>query len=523
MIHPKFPHRLLYVLFICLIAFGLSMGKSLMSIGVIAISVNCILEGNFKEKWQLVKERKFLALFFLLFFFTHLIWGGFSDNFAEVLDDLRRKLPFLALPLTIGTSKKLEKNELYSIFGAFLLGLLISSGIGFLKFFNNSYDDYRDLSVFISHIRLGLFLGLGIGLCAYIFSTSKSKARYLLIILVIYFLLFIRVLGSGTGYISGGFVIVLSLIYIAKSSKRRWVYYSAIVSVALGTISVGAYTYNEYRSSTTARDGVFDEPPVYTAKMNLYVHHPEIEIFENGYPVFMYYCPIELKESWNTRSLIPIDSLDNKGQIIHGTVMRYMTSLGLHKDAEGVAKLSDEDIQNIENGITTTVLPKSGFSARVQEIILEYIMFKNNLNPNGHSMVQRLYYLKAGLHIAKSNPIIGVTVGNEEIAYQNYYESVNSPLSKEHRLRAHNQFLSFLVCFGILGSLLLLISVIYPVIKTPINFLSIIFIVLIFVGFFSDDMLNRQAGVTFVALYYSLIYLSGTNLKRDNFITNSIN
>lgn len=493
-----------------------------MSIGVIAISANWLLEGKFKEKWELLKERKFLTAIFLSFFFIHLFWGVFSDNFPEILDDLRRKLPFLALPITIGTSKKLNTKELQAILGFFLLGLIISSGIGFYKFTTGDYENYRDLSIFVSHIRFGLFLGMGVGVCAYLFVVTPQHVRFLYLLLALYFLLFIRILGSGTGYLSGAAAVVFALIYIAKSSSSKWVYLSSIIVFFAGIAGAGLYTFLEYQALTTPREGVYENPPVYTAQMNLYEHYPEIEIYENGYPVYMNYCPYELKPAWNERSSIPLDSLDKKGQLIQGTVIRYMTSLGLKKDAEGVAQLTMDDIENIENGMNSIAPPKSGFSARLQETLLEYIMFKNNMNPNGHSLVQRLYYLDAGWNITKNNLLIGTTVGDEESAYQAYYNAVDSPLNEDHRLRAHNQFLSFLVAFGIFGSLCLMLSFWYPIVKSPITFLGILFIVITVIGFLSDDMLNRQAGVTFVALFYCLIYLSGTSLKRDDVVPHSI-
>lgn len=523
MIHPKFPHRLLYVLFISLIAFGLSMGKSLMSIGVIAISANWILEGDFKQKWATLKERNYLPLIFLSFFIIHLFWGVFSDNFSEILDDLRRKLPFLALPITMGTSKKLERKELMAILTSFLLGLAVSSGIGFYRYFTGDYEDYRDLSRFVSHIRLGLFLGMGIGVSTYLFTITKRVYRFVYIIFILYSLLFIRILESGTGYFAGGIALVLSLIYLAKTINKKWIYVSSISLIGLGTIIVITIGTLEFKSLTTPREGVYDNPPKYTSQMNLYVHHPEIKIFENGYPVYMNYCPMELEQTWNSRSAIPIDSLDQKGQMILGTLMRYMTSKGLVKDAEGVAQLSDEDIQKVESGVSSIVPPKTGFSARFEEIVLEYLMFQSNMNPNGHSLVQRLFYLEAGWNIASNNMWIGVTKGDEEKAYLDYYESVNSPLNEEHRLRAHNQFLSFYVCFGLIGLVLILFSIIYPITKTPLNFLSVLFITLSVIGFLSDDMLNRQAGVTYFALFYCLIYLSGTLLKRNDIIPHSIN
>lgn len=522
MIHPKFPHRLLYVLFICLIAFGLSMGKSLMSIGVIAISANWLLEGKFKLKWETMKERNFLPLIFLLFFVVHLIWGIFSDDMANALSDIKRKLPFLALPIVIGTSSKLKRKELISIFLCFLTGLIISSGIGFLRYFNGDYEDYRDLSRFISHIRLGLFLGMGIGVAFYLYTLTKKAFRYLYLLLIIYFLLFVRILESGTGYFASGIAIILSLIYIAKTINKKWVYISSISIIGLGILAVSTKAFIEFHTLTTPKEGVLDNLPEYTAQHNPYDHYLEVELYENGYPVYSNYCQKELDSAWNSRSDIPIDSLDLKGQPIHGTIMRYMTSKGLMKDAEGVAQLTEMDIDNIKNGISSVNPPKYGFSARFQEIVLEYQMFKSNMNPNDHSLVQRLYYLEAGWNIALENFWLGTTKGDDDIAYQEYYNRTDSPLHTENRLRAHNQLLSFWVCFGLIGLLLILFSIIYPITKTSINFLSILFLVITFIGFLSDDMLDRQAGVTFFALFYCLLYLSGASLKRNEIIPHTI-
>lgn len=493
-----------------------------MSIGVIAISANWLLEGKFSEKWHRIKDRNNLVLIFLIFIVTHLVWILFSNSFDEGLDDLRRKLPFLALPIVIGTSEKLKPKEFIYVLWMFLLGLIISSGVGFYKFFTENYENYRDLSIFVSHIRLGLFLALGIGISSYLFTITSSAYRFFYILPVLYFLAFIKVLGSGTGYFAGGLALILSLLYIAKVSDKKWAYITSLSIIGLVCILVFSKIFLEYKSLTTPRDGVFNNPPKYTAHKNLYIHHPEIDIYENGYPVYMNYCPVELEESWNQRSSIPIDSLDEKGQLIQGTIIRYMTSKNLKKDAEGISQLTEEDITKIESGISSILPEKSGFEARFQETILEYLMYKNDMNPNGHSLVQRLYYLDAGWHIASQHLIFGVTKGDEENAYLNYYNKVDSPLNPEHRLRAHNQLLSFLVCFGIFGALLIFGSLIYPIIKQPVSFLSLLFITITLIGFFSDDMLNRQAGVTYFALFYCLIYLSGTPLNRNNVITNTI-
>ena len=65
-----------------------------------------------------------------------------------------------------------------------------------------------------------------------------------------------------------------------------------------------------------------------------------------------------------------------------------------------------------------------------------------------------------------------------------------------------NQFLSFFIVYGLVGFLLWLFTVGYPIFVNdkpqPIYW---IFLVIILIGFISDDMLERQAGV---AIYITL-------------------
>lgn len=523
MIHPKFPHRFIFILSLCLVAFGLSTGKALMSIGMIALSANWLLEADFKSKWQLLRERKFLPLFFLLYFFTQLIWLSFDPDPSSAGHYLKMSLPFLAFPIVLGT-KKIEKKEFYSILSCFLGGLLLSASVGFIKYFQGNFNDYRDLSVFISHIRLGLFLALGLGVIVYLWVKLKTNYRHLLVIPYIYLLIFVRILESGTGYLATGLVLFISLIYIIIKLKSRII---AITASVLFLLTVGFATYRisqEYKELTTPQAGVYDNLPVYTAQGNLYEHHPEITILENGYPVYLNYCPFELRKTWAQKSSIPLDSMDHKGQLLQGTLVRYLTSKGSKKDAEAVLALNDLEVEQIENGIASIVPPDNGWSGRVNEIFSEYIYFKNGMNPNGHSITQRFYYYQAGLSIWKNHFFFGTGKGVEMASYQDFYQFSKSELDMEHRLKAHNQMLSFLVSYGLIGSLLILFSFTLPIIGRKFNVLGWMFLAILLLGFLSDDILDRQAGVSFVSLFYCLLFIgTSSDSKRDDLVSHTIN
>ena len=94
------------------------------------------------------------------------------------------------------------------------------------------------------------------------------------------------------------------------------------------------------------------EVPKFTANGNPYYNDPDSRLIENGNLIYADICEKELYSSWSLRSKMNLSKTDEKGQSLLHTLIRYLSSKGLRKDAEGVAALSDEDIINIENGKT---------------------------------------------------------------------------------------------------------------------------------------------------------------------------
>jgi hypothetical protein len=84
-----------------------------------------------------------------------------------------------------------------------------------------------------------------------------------------------------------------------------------------------------------------------SAEGNVYYHKPGIVSPETGKPIHIFISYVELKREWEKASEIPFDGLDIKGQQIKSTVIRYMASKDLKKDAVGFSKLSKKDIESI--------------------------------------------------------------------------------------------------------------------------------------------------------------------------------
>ncbi|MFT7156687.1 MAG: hypothetical protein ACI8Q1_001702 [Parvicella sp.] len=499
----KIPFRILYVFFLSVLAFGLSTGEILMSIPSIALAAVWLLERNFKVKWNRIVELKYAPLAFLLIYLVHILWLIGTQSIYEGLNDLVLKLPLLCFPLVIGSIPKLKALEWKLVVGSFLAGVTFASLAGLYLYNTQEIENHRQLSIFISHIRLSLMLGLALFIIGWILVTRKEKFRYLFLIPLVIILIFIRLLESGTGYAMLLLMLGVFTFFLISRLNNKWLkmfFLLSLVGVVLGSTW---YVRSIYKDLTLVKDtNSLTQLPYQSANGELYMHDTNEVWLENGNYLWINIAPNELKQTWNEVSVIPIDSRDKKGQKIQATLLRYLTSKGDRKDREAVLNLSNKDIENVENGITSILPPKTGFTARFEEVVYECINLKLDHNPNGHSVIQRIHYLEAGAEIFSRNKWMGIGTGDEKIVYDVYYNEIDSRLDPKNRLRAHNQILSFLVCFGILGSLILAFALIYPVVVLKLNWIFVAALLTILVGLLTDDTLDTQAGVSLVSFAY---------------------
>jgi hypothetical protein len=238
-------------------------------------------------------------------------------------------------------------------------------------------------------------------------------------------------------------------------------------------------------------------------------------IIENGYRMGLYQCETEMREIWNKRSKLDYDGPDHKNQELKYTLIRYLTSLGLRKDAFGVSQLTDQDINLIERGFANSLYrqPKR-LRVRIYETIWEVDQYRKGANPSGHSVTQRLEYLKTGWAIFLDHPWAGVGTGDTRQSFDQKYVQLQSRLDQAWRLRAHNQFLSFMIAFGILGFILIMVSLILPAIleKRFGSYFVLLFFITAMLSFLNEDTLETQAGVAFFAVFYAM-FIFGTDEK----------
>jgi hypothetical protein len=249
---------------------------------------------------------------------------------------------------------------------------------------------------------------------------------------------------------------------------------------------------------------------------NLYVHDTTHSWLENGHHVMSYISEKELREEWNKRSEIDYDAFINGHEKLSYILFRYMSSLGLKKDRDGMKRMSQKDIQNVERGFTNIDQVSGSPLARWGDLKNRFRIYQRTGDPNGNSLTERIEHFMVGWMIVKDNWKLGVGTGDVQLAFDDYYEKSGSKLNQSSWNRAHNQFLTFWITFGILGVLLFLLLWI-DTLRLAVRYLSFLSTAYVFIAlssFLLEDTIETQQGVTFVAFFLAVVIITTqTNRK----------
>lgn len=516
------PSKELYFFGLMFFAASLPLSKFTISLAQFIIAGNWVLEGNFKNKWELIKQNK-VALLLMSLYAIHIIGLWNTSNFDYALHDLKTKVPILVFPFLMATSKAIDRKQvnqiLFLLWTATLVSTLISLAI-YLGITGREITDIRQISPLISHIRLALLVCVAITIAAYFYKNtahlpwlklSKNFMKWLLLLSIFWMFLFLIILESLTGL----FILLLgflSFCFIQIFSKKTSIaqklsYFILIVaSLLLGYFSI----YFSVKPLLVTKKVDFSTLPQQTINGQNYQHHINEKFTENGHLYGLYQCEPELRMSWNKRSKLPYDSLDDKLQIVNYTLMRYLTSKGLPKDSFGVWQLSQKDIQLIEQGVPNYLIPQMNpIESRAYQVYCEYQSFKEGYNSSGHSLTMRLHYWKAAVLIIKDHFFTGVGVGDVEDAFQEKYVEIDSPLELPWRHRAHNQYLTMMVAFGVFGVAYFMFWLFAPAYfkKGKLHPIYFAFLFILLISMLFEDTLETQAGLSFAVFFSSLFLL----------------
>ncbi len=518
----KIPHREIYFISLILLGISLPVAPIGVSISQFILLGNWLLERNFNEKFAMLRNKTDLTIFLGLFL-VHFVFLIPTENFSYAFHDIKIKLPIFVLPLIIGTSKPLNIKQLQIILFFFAASVVTATFIGLFYNFFIPHTDSRSLSLFISHIRFSLLINIAIFSLIYFFLNKNTYLsrfqRVTMIFAILWLTLFLFILNSITGIIV---FFILSQIFLLIFLKQiNSLIFKRIIIFSTIFIPFLILFYLIFQVKNFYNVDKIENLEKFSKKGNVYSHETSNLQIENGHFVWIYFCETELREEWNKRSKFLYDGKDKHGQEIRFTLIRYLTSKNLRKDAESVNSLTIKDIENIENGLANVIYEKKyNISSRIYELIWEFDEAKRTGNLNGHSFTQRFEYLRVAFNIIAEHFFFGTGTGDVQDEFEKQYAKMKTSLEKKWQLRTHNQLVTFFVSFGIFGFLFCVFSILFPIFneKKYRDFFVKLIILVTFLSFLNEDTLETQAGATFFAYFYAL-FVFGKDFSqnfRDN-------
>ncbi len=514
-------HRILFVFGTCALFFGVMLGTVPTSVPQFILLGNWLLEGNFSEKLGRLKSNKIFWVLSSLFL-IHVIGLFYTEDMQAGWNDVRTKIPLIYLPLIYFSTAPLKKKEFYMALYAFIGGAFINvSWCLFYKHVLHHSEQIREVSRFMSHIRLGFLIDLAIIFCIYFLATKQHQLKRLAFgALGLYFVYSLYTLGLISGFVNLAIISVAFVIFWLYRINKFYLigFLSVLVFIGIFIINKAGTFYN---ANFTPNSSEVNKKILWTKAGRPFNHHRITNQVENGFLVAQNIQEQEIQNIWNKR--VPNDSIDLATEYNltrYYTLIRFISSKGQTKDSVSVSMLSDKEIEQIREGITNVNYADWSFmNKRLYELMYEYYEYRNNGTANGHSFTMRLFFLKAAGHVIRNNPIVGVGTGDVQQKMNEAYELNSTPLDKEWYKRPHNQFVTITVALGIIGLMIFLISLIYPVITLykELGILYGLFLASAIISFLFEDTLETQIGLSFFAIFNTL-FLSRAYFKKQRIL-----
>ncbi len=464
---------------------------------------------GFKSKFSRFWHNK-AAVLLVAFYLMHVVGLLWTTDFQYAMKDLRVKLPILVLPLILSGMEPLDRKRFHLVMLVYVLSTFVATVFSSVSYWRHDYEDVREISHFISHIRFCLNIVFCIAVIFwYIVKSKVTVNRFLLFFLLLWFIYQIYIFESLSGYVILAAVAVVTLVCALLRWRKGKVWAVAIgIMAAVAVLSGVVVLQQAVKPLLNVEPVDFSTLERKTAQGNTYWHDTVYNPVEDGKFVGLYYCKTEMQEAWSERSTMPFEGTTTNGESLEATLARYLTSKDLRKDAEGVKALTDEDIHNIEQGVANYNNWKHpGLRARLSSTLFEYNLYRRFNNPNGGSLSQRIEFTRASFHLIGQHPWFGVGTGDVPQAFSRAYDELQSPLNEEHRFRAHNQYLAIAVAFGLVGLAFFLFVLLYPwcASRKRRTYLYTVFIVIMTLSMLAEDTLETQAGASLFAFFEALL------------------
>lgn len=516
-----------------------------MSASEILLMLNWILELDIRQKFKTVKfpeindsklkRFRFLSYqhplfwFFLVFAAVHVVWLLSTQNMDYGMNDLFKKLPLLAIPIVVLTSRPLNKQQLSLIMSLYVLSVFVATIIGRVRYATMPDLPYREIIPYISHIRFSLNVCLAVvflvafmvvGWKRYIYASNKIEFNWYWLVeafvaaVVISLLGFLLIIRSYTAmvilFVVGIILIAVFWHRIVSHTVRIAVLLFFLVLIGTATGIFFSMSTDYYRMIPLARQPL----PQYTANGNPYSHQQN-GLVENGNYVDNYVCIEELQSEWAKIGTLGLGDTTVNGYAVFPTLIRYLNAKGVTKDSVGMQVLTAADVQAIEKGIANPVyLTGSSLRRMVYVLLYEYESSRCLNAVKNFTVLQRLELWRNGWRVFTKCPLFGTGTGDVVDACHIQLSLDNSAL-KGTTKHIHNQYLTLLVTFGIFGFLIIAITFVWALRRERIldNPIVLAYLAIVLISFVSEDTLETLAGAVFSVLFMTIFAAQKKELK----------
>lgn len=132
-----------------------------------------------------------------------------------------------------------------------------------------------------------------------------------------------------------------------------------------------------------------------------------------------------------------------------------------------------------------------------------------------NSLNIRLVKWLTSLKVFKENKIFGVSPSLVKEKMNLKYKENGYETAAKNKYGPHNQFLFILVASGVLGFSIFIVLMVLPLLNGFKKITSYFFLTT-FIFFFTEDILERQQGIMYFAVFYVLISKISNNKKTNN-------
>lgn len=486
--------------------------KFLMSAAMILLLANWLVEGNFREKFSTARRNGTVIAFSVLYA-VHVVWCLVSSNWNYATDDLVKKLPLLLIPVITITSNHLNRKNLQYLLIVYCLTVFAASTYGIIHYYSIPSLEYRKIFPHFSNIRFALNVCLAMFTVLYgikeIFNskTLKNKTLYTTIHIIAeaVFAVILLLLQSYTAFVILAITGTIILLRYGFQKKKKSIYLTIFIGIFLALLT-GIWLVNSSFHDYYDLKVLSARPQAkFTPSGNEYTHAND-GLIEMGNYVNNYVCARELETEWAKRSTIPVYAKTADSFAVFPALIRYLNAKNLTKDSAGMAELDQSDILQIEKGIANPYYAeKYSIKKMLYRMFFEYELYRSFGEIRYSSMLQRFELWKNGTEIFCNNPVLGVGTGDVNDEIRANLRRNGSQLA-DTTLRTHNQYITILLSFGILGFGIIAFFFARAVKRKHLlkSGLFVCFLCIVLISFISEDTLETEAGCVFTALWASL-------------------